>query len=400
MSAIATTHNQRTGTPQISHVSITPNHNENQQDNTTAKGSTVAGGSAKPATMTGPAAEATPSPSNTWGTSPVTAPVQEPELTKIEQGGPPSTRIRIQQPDPTTTTPGRRNNINHRGRGGRGGNHNTNRVRDNNYSNGRSTWKQVNPNNSNRGDNRNAEGSYTQEGGENNNGDWANNSGEWGNNSGEGEWEPSNVGGGDSTRGWNEPNTRNQAPAYRHSSTNQQENSQLPSRGRPIGNNVRFGPQTTTGNMEADIEQIAAAILREDNSNLPSNAAATGQFHQRSRRHRRHRSYSSDSSYSASSASSGNYMPHQYTAQNLPVEGRQRPSPPRDAYGLGHEEHPANQPGGTLYKGHISMGLNLHLLPRQGSEMDGLHFFIVSPLSQAITPKIDMYTYAYQLRDI
>ena len=77
-----------------------------------------------------------------------------------------------------------------------------------------------------------------------------------------------------------------------------------------------------------------------------------------------------------------------------------RPQFNRDAYGLGHEEHPENSAGGTYYKGHISMGLFLHLLPRRGSEVDGLHFFIVSPLTRPITPKTEMYAYAYRLKNV
>ena len=46
------------------------------------------------------------------------------------------------------------------------------------------------------------------------------------------------------------------------------------------------------------------------------------------------------------------------------------------------------------------MDLYLHLLPRQGSEVDRLHFFIVLPLIHAITPKTEMYTYAYLLKNV
>ena len=46
------------------------------------------------------------------------------------------------------------------------------------------------------------------------------------------------------------------------------------------------------------------------------------------------------------------------------------------------------------------MGLYLHLLPRRGSEVNGLHFFIVSPLTHALTPRTEMYTYAYLLKNV
>ena len=46
------------------------------------------------------------------------------------------------------------------------------------------------------------------------------------------------------------------------------------------------------------------------------------------------------------------------------------------------------------------MGLFLHLLPRRGSEVDGLHFFIVSPLTRPISPKTEMYAYAYRLKNV
>ena len=46
------------------------------------------------------------------------------------------------------------------------------------------------------------------------------------------------------------------------------------------------------------------------------------------------------------------------------------------------------------------MGLFLHLLPRRGSEVDGLHFFILSPLTHAISPRAEMYAYAYRLKNV